>query len=230
MTYWAIVPIKPLLRSKSRLASVLSKDERQELSQDMLINTLEVLNQVSSVETTLVVSRDSRALALARKHGARTVTEYGSPELNQALVRATYVAQQYGVAGVLVLPADLPLLDRGEVELLIGGAGEPPVVVIAPDRRGSGTNALLVAPPGLIEYDFGPDSFSRHQKRAKQAGAKVVVCEMPSLELDLDSLAVMDVIMELEDSMDISIPLNLIPDIKTVGDLAGTIGQLKEET
>ena len=49
-------------------------------------------------------------------------------------------------------------------------------------------------------------------------------------ELDLDSLAVMDVIMELEDTMDISIPLNLIPDIKTVGDLAETIGQLKEET
>jgi len=36
--------------------------------------------------------------------------------------------------------------------------------------------------------------------------------------------------MELEDSLDISIPLNLIPDIKTVGDLADTIGQLKEET
>ena len=49
-------------------------------------------------------------------------------------------------------------------------------------------------------------------------------------ELDLDSLAVMDVIMELEDSLDISIPLNLIPDIRTVGDLADTIGQLKEET
>lgn len=49
-------------------------------------------------------------------------------------------------------------------------------------------------------------------------------------ELDLDSLAVMDVIMELEDKLDISIPLNLIPDIKTVGDLADTVGQLKEET
>ncbi|MGI9493479.1 MAG: acyl carrier protein [Geminicoccaceae bacterium] len=48
-------------------------------------------------------------------------------------------------------------------------------------------------------------------------------------ELDLDSLAVMDVIMDLEESLDISIPLNLIPDIRTVGDLAETIGQLKEE-
>ena len=48
-------------------------------------------------------------------------------------------------------------------------------------------------------------------------------------ELDLDSLAVMDVITELEESMDISIPLNLIPDIRTVGDLAETVVQLKEK-
>lgn len=58
---------------------------------------------------------------------------------------------------------------------------------------------------------------------------KIDVSTDIAAELDLDSLAVMDVIMELEESMDISIPLNLIPDIRTVGDLAETIGQLKEE-
>lgn len=46
-------------------------------------------------------------------------------------------------------------------------------------------------------------------------------------ELDLDSLAIMDAIMELEESQNISIPLHLIPDIRTVGDLAETIGELK---
>ena len=68
--------------------------------------------------------------------------------------------------------------------------------------------------------------YARHHKTGKTIQADTDI----AAELDLDSLAVMDVIMELEDSMDISIPLNLIPDIKTVGDLAGTIGQLKEET
>ena len=58
---------------------------------------------------------------------------------------------------------------------------------------------------------------------------KIDVSTDIAAELDLDSLAVMDVIMDLEESMDISIPLNLIPDIRTVGDLADTIGQLKEE-
>ena len=63
---------------------------------------------------------------------------------------------------------------------------DPPVVVIAPDRRGRGTNALLSSPPGLIEYDFGPDSFERHTARAKAAGVRIVVCEIPSIGLDVD--------------------------------------------
>ena len=42
-------------------------------------------------------------------------------------------------------------------------------------------------------------------------------------DLDLDSLAVMDVLMALEDKFDVSIPINHLPDIETVRDLATTI-------
>lgn len=186
MTLWAIVPVKPLRRAKSRLASVLSRDERAALSKEMLVRTLDVLSTVPQVEKILVISRDSRALALAREHGARTVTEQGGSQLNKALIRATVLARGYGVSSVLVLPADLPLLTKADVEKLVSTADNPPVVVIAPDRRGTGTNALLSSPPGLIEYDFGPDSFKRHSACAEAAGARVEICELPSLELDLD--------------------------------------------
>jgi 2-phospho-L-lactate guanylyltransferase len=183
---WAIVPVKPLRRAKSRLASVLSRDERAALSQEMLIHTLDVLKEVPGIERVLVVSRDSRALALARDVGAHTVTERGEPQLNSALVRATLVARGYGVSGVLVLPADLPLVQKEDIEMLLSRAKDPPVVVIAPDRHRKGTNALLASPPGLIEYDFGPDSFKMHQERAKAAGARIEICELSSLGLDVD--------------------------------------------
>ncbi|TFH38198.1 MAG: 2-phospho-L-lactate guanylyltransferase [Anaerolineales bacterium] len=186
MTFWAIVPVKPLRRAKSRLAGVLTDEERASLSQRLLQHTLDVLNEIPEIEHTLVVSRDSRALALARQQGARTLAERGAPELNRALVRATLVAKEYGAAGVLVLPADLPLLKMQDVLTLIHAAHDPPVVVLVPDRRGQGTNALLVCPSGLIEYDFGPDSFQRHQERAKAIGARLELCSNPSLELDLD--------------------------------------------
>jgi 2-phospho-L-lactate guanylyltransferase len=186
MTIWAIVPIKPMRRAKSRLAKVLSRDERASLSRRLLRHTLETLAQIPRVERTLVVSRDSEALAIARSHGAKTVAEWGHPQLNKALVRASLVAQGYGVSGVLVLPADLPLLTKQDVEKLISASGNPPEVILAPDRRGTGTNAVLSSPPGLIEYDFGPESLGRHMQRAKAAGARVEICNLPSLELDLD--------------------------------------------
>ncbi len=48
-------------------------------------------------------------------------------------------------------------------------------------------------------------------------------------DLELDSLAVMNLLMEVEEKFDISIPLNLIPEIRTVGDLARVVDQLKRE-
>jgi len=42
-------------------------------------------------------------------------------------------------------------------------------------------------------------------------------------ELALDSLKVMDLITDVEDHYEISVPLNTLADIKTVGDLASLI-------
>ena len=134
----------------------------------------------------LVISRDPAALALARDHGARTVQENGSNELNLALTRATIVARSYITGSVLILPADLPLLTPEDVHTMLEKAKDPPVVVVAPDRHRQGTNALLVCPVGLIDYDFGPDSFQRHCQRVLEKGARLEICELPSLALDMD--------------------------------------------
>lgn len=187
MTLWAIVPVKPLRRGKSRLAGTLSEDERAYLNQLLLEHTLKTLTDLKEIEQVLVVSRDPAALSLARDHGARTVREAaGSPQLNTALTRATVVAQVYATRGVLVLPADLPLITREDILALLERATKPPVVVIAPDRHEEGTNALLISPAGLIEYDFGPGSYKRHCERAKKANARLEICTIPSLALDLD--------------------------------------------
>jgi 2-phospho-L-lactate guanylyltransferase len=186
MTLWAIVPVKPLRRGKSRLAGALSEDERTELNRALLQNTLKTFSDLREVEEVLVISRDPQALAIARHHGARTVREDGQPELNTALKRATVIAQVYATRGVLILPADLPLVTREDVLTIIERAGDPPAVVIAPDRHGTGTNALLISPAGLIEYDFGENSFQRHCQRTREAGARLEIVDLPTLGLDLD--------------------------------------------
>ncbi len=186
MSLWAIVPVKPLRRGKSRLASILNEEERTRLNQSMLGHTLKVLAEVSEIDHTLVVSRDPSALALARDYQARTLLEDGSPQLNTALRRATAVAQVYSTEAVLILPADLPLLTPDDIRTIIQKADRSPVVVICPDQRGSGTNALLVRPAGLIDYSFGVGSFQRHCDRAVKFSIPLEVVHLPSVALDLD--------------------------------------------
>ena len=186
MTLWAIVPVKPLRRGKSRLAGVLTEEERLDLNSQLLIHTVDTLKEIPEIEHVLVVSRDQAALSLARAHGARTVQENGAPELNVALTRATIVAKRYATRGVLIIPSDLPLISKEDVYAMLELVKDPPVVIVVPDRKKEGTNALLVCPVGLIEYDYGPDSFERHCQRARQAGARLEICELPSLALDMD--------------------------------------------
>ncbi len=186
MTLWAIVPVKPLRRGKSRLSSVLSPEARAALNHYLLSNTLEILRSIVEIEHSLVVSRDPEALTIARLYGARTVQEKGSPQLNLALTRATLVALNHSVQGVIIVPADLPLLTAEDVHELITHAVDPPVVVITPDRHHMGTNALLISPPGLIHYEYGAGSFQKHCLQAEKAGARLEICERNTVALDID--------------------------------------------
>ena len=186
MSVWAIVPVKPLRRGKSRLSSVLTVNERAQLNRAFLLHTLEVLKQTAALEQVLVVSRDTAALALARKMGVRTLQEKGDSQLNLALRRATVLLQTYRVSSVLVLPADLPLLTPDDVQAVLAKGQQPPVVVLAPDRHQDATNALLVSPPGLVPYCHGPGSFARYLAAAQKAGARVEIVKRPGLALDVD--------------------------------------------
>ena len=46
-------------------------------------------------------------------------------------------------------------------------------------------------------------------------------------DLELDSLTVMDLVANIEDEWDINIPLNLLPDLETIGQLADAVVKLK---
>ena len=57
---------------------------------------------------------------------------------------------------------------------------------------------------------------------------KLILSENTSLVADigLSSLEVMEFIEKIEDHFDISIPLNILPDVNTIGDLATRVRQL----
>lgn len=187
MKIWAIIPVKPFNRAKSRLAKVLAPHQREALAEKMLRHSLEVVTNVREITGVMVISRDTKVLGLARDFGAHTVQESGVPDLNPALLRASQVVGAQGAEGVLVLPADLPFVATEDIRELIHLGRYLASVVIAPDRNNDGTNAMLVSPPGLIPFSYGPGSFQRHMQLAESAGATVKVYRSERLALDIDT-------------------------------------------
>jgi 2-phospho-L-lactate guanylyltransferase len=75
---WAIVPVKPLRESKSRLANVLTVVQRVDLMATILQRTLRVLSRAQSIDRILVVSADPIVLSMAGERGAMTLDEPGA--------------------------------------------------------------------------------------------------------------------------------------------------------
>jgi 2-phospho-L-lactate guanylyltransferase len=186
MDIWAIVPVKPFNRAKSRLAKVLLPQEREVLAERMFRHSIEVLTSVKQIMGVLVISRDTKALALARDYGVHTVQEGGAPELNAALLRASQVVRSQGADGVLILPADVPLVTAEDIEQILHLGRYRATVVLAPDNNEDGTNAMLCNPPGYIPFSYGEGSFNRHKGLAEAAGATVKIYRSDNLALDID--------------------------------------------
>jgi len=186
MSLWVIIPVKPLRRSRSRLSDVLTENERTLLNSNMLENTLKILKSIPNIDGMLVVSRDPSVLTFARTFGAKTLQEDGEPGLNLALKRAVIVTKAYSANIIMVLPADLPLITQQEIEVIIKRIDKENKMVISLDRRMSGTNLLLISPPDLIDFSFGPGSFERHVRQAQAKNAEIEVCQLESIGLDID--------------------------------------------
>jgi 2-phospho-L-lactate guanylyltransferase len=183
---WAVVPAKPLGLGKSRLAGVLSGRERRALSERLLRHVLGAVVAAVGAPRTIVVSRDATVLALARGLGARPLRERGAGDLNRALHQGARAAARHGADAVLLVFGDLPLVTPAELRGMITTAGRAPAVVAAPDRAGSGTNALLVAPPGALGFRFGVRSLERHRRAALRRRCRWHLACAPGLAFDVD--------------------------------------------
>jgi 2-phospho-L-lactate guanylyltransferase len=187
---WALVPIRGLETAKSRLGGDLDAEERRDLVVDLLRRTLRATRDADGIAGTVVVTMDPAAAGIARDHRAIGLVER-APGLNEAIEAARSVAVARGATTVLVLPADLPGISAAAVDTLLGAAGAAPsdnagLVALVTDQHGSGTNALLISPPGLIDPLFGTASRDLHRAAADAAGATFLELDGP-LTLDVDT-------------------------------------------
>jgi 2-phospho-L-lactate guanylyltransferase len=184
----AILPVKRFAEAKRRLAAGVDDERRAALVAAMLEDTLEAIAAARSIERTVVVTGDPRAQEIASAAGAEVLPDPTDEGHVTAALAGIARAEVDGADRVVLLPGDCPLLDPKELDRLLTGVPAS-FVAIVPDRHGTGTNALVLSPPGAIRPAFGEASCVRHVAAARQADVPFAVEELPSLALDLDTPA-----------------------------------------
>jgi 2-phospho-L-lactate guanylyltransferase len=183
----AIVPVGSLERAKSRLGAVLDAEERRDLVLRLADATIRAAVATPGLDEVLVVTPDDDVRDLALRAGARPLRQR-SRGLNDGLREARDEAVAGGADAVLILPIDLPRVSPEAIAEMASLVVDrtPPVVAIVTDRHGRGTNALLLAPPDIIDVHFGGDSRDAHASAAVAAGARLVELDGP-LTIDIDT-------------------------------------------
>jgi 2-phospho-L-lactate guanylyltransferase len=184
---WALVPVKCFARGKSRLAGVLAGPARQAFSRALGEHVLAALKASPAIDGVLVVTDCAVVAGVARRHGALVVRDACIGSLAPIVDGALATLAARGARAALVLMGDLPGVTAAEIGALVR-ALDAADVVLAPDGRDEGTNALGLSPPDRFPTCFGTaDSFDRHRVRAAGRGDRVAIHRSEGLALDVDT-------------------------------------------
>jgi 2-phospho-L-lactate guanylyltransferase len=183
----AILPVKRFELAKSRLSEQLAPAARRRLAEAMVADVLGALLAAPALAEVVLVTNEHSVATLASAEGATVLADPTESGQSAAALVGIRHALANGYQRALLVPGDCPALDDAALRALLEHAAAPPAVTIVADRHGSGTNALLLAPPDAIEPGFGPGSFERHRRRASAANAAWHVEPLPGLLLDIDT-------------------------------------------
>jgi 2-phospho-L-lactate guanylyltransferase len=187
LTTWVVIPAKAPSEAKGRLAGALSVDDRNQLAEGMLRGAIAAASEAVGAGRVAIVGS-----APADIDGAILVIPEPSGGLNAALNRARQVLNEKGATRIVSLAADLPQVTAEDVLAL---AVLPDICAgIAPDRHGTGTNALSLPLPaaGQFTYHYGPGSCERHLAEAARIGLTMRRIERSALARDVDEPADLD--------------------------------------
>src|ERR1700719_469502 len=193
-----LLPIKDLRHAKQRLAGFLSPEERFQLAQAMLADTLRAVRNVRKAGKVFVVTNYAPAMRVAEESGWGLLPEERQISESASVDTASRECERRGITAVLRIPLDVPLVQARDIDDLLAVVCAAPAVVIVPSRDGTGTNAILRTPPTLFPSHFGNGSFAKHCDEAQRAGAQVVVRRNARLEMDVDDEADLRALAQLD--------------------------------
>src|SRR5262249_26112226 len=147
--------------------------DRETLARAMYEEVFTALCAARAIDRIVVMTADRATARHARRHG---VSVFDEPELlghKNSADRAARRVIPLGARTVIMLPIDVPLVTAAEIDELAAAA--KPGVIIVPSLDGTGTNALVLTPPDVIESCFGENSFAVHVEQMRAKGVAMEV-------------------------------------------------------
>ena len=186
LTY-AVLPVKRFAAAKARLGDDLSAGTRRALAESMVTDVVMALRRTKAIDEVLIVTSEPAAEAIGHGYGATVIADHDESGQSAAALIGIGHALEHGAGRVLLVPGDCPALDPAQLAELLDVPAIGRSVTLVPDRHGSGTNALVLVPPDVIEPAFGEDSRARHEQAAAAAGVPCHVESVTTLLLDVDT-------------------------------------------
>jgi 2-phospho-L-lactate/phosphoenolpyruvate guanylyltransferase len=183
---WAVVPVKLFAHSKQRLMPVLSCAERRKLMGAMLGDVLSALMRAPCLDGVVVVTSERKMGAIAHAAGAVVMSDDENTDMNAAVAKGARRLAETGRSGMLVIPADVPLIAVADVEAIVLAHRAAPSVTLVPASKDGGTNALACSPSLAVPCRFGEDSLRAHQEAARDAGIIAGVVRLERVGHDID--------------------------------------------
>jgi len=186
---WAIVPVKNMVVAKQRLSDFLDSKERQSLFHSMLTDVLIALHNTSCLDGIAIITKDEKAINLAKKFNVRVIKEETNSGQTLAVEHGISKLMADGVKDLLQVPGDVPLVTPEEIQHVIDKHLSAPSMTIVPARDRMGSNCIACSPPNSVPLCFGNNSFSPHLKAAQNLGINPTIITLPGLGLDIDTKA-----------------------------------------
>jgi 2-phospho-L-lactate guanylyltransferase len=189
MNVAALLPVKGFRNAKQRLSPLLDSAARELLAETMFRDILRQVTFARGLAETFVVTGDDRVAAIALGAGAEVIREAVENGETSAVDFARFELKQAGREALLILPADMPLVRAHDIEQILAqvpNAATAPFALLVPSHDRLGTNALLLAPPDVIQLRFGYDSFAFHSSQITRQGLALRIFENNAVALDID--------------------------------------------
>jgi 2-phospho-L-lactate/phosphoenolpyruvate guanylyltransferase len=182
---WAVIPVKGLTESKTRLSTHLQGDKRRILVEALLDDVLSSIVRSRVYGTIKVISPDENVASRIRPPEVSFLKQTGIG-LNRAVEQANRLATLGHAKSLTTVLADIPLVEPGDFKDIVGLGSNGRRVAMAPSMKG-GTNVMLTSPPGAISPSYGRWSYSKHLRRAQAGGLNAYSISNGRVSFDVDT-------------------------------------------